>query len=180
MILILSFVVTSEAKEKISAFKKELNECFKTDFLKTQSTSLKSVYAELDKRFQLVTTELIARDTEFKENDETRKLKYAEKKLALYRVEDNELLVPINTDLRQKDRLIDTTISQLLIHATMISDYMKTKEVRAGQRFVTVTKADGEITALDISKLGQKKQLFCTRKIDEKGAHDICSCREPK
>ena len=179
-LILLTSSVVSGAKENISPLKKELLACFKEEFTGTKAQSLAKIYAEIEQKYQLQSTTLSAREVEFTENDESKKLRYLEQKLSLFRVLDDGSVKTIDNDLRQKERTIEATISQLLIHAKFQRDWTKTKEVRAGQRLLTIVRVDGEITSLIFAQELQKKQLFCTREVGPSGSRDICSCREPK
>jgi hypothetical protein len=179
-ILFQIFIFSAQAKENVSPFKKELLTCFKEEFTGSQANNLTSVYAELEKKYQLLSTTLLVRETEFKEQNETKRLKYADGKLKLFTVLDDETLKPSDNDLRQKDRTIEESISQLLIHANIQSDWMKTSETRAGHRLLTIVRTNGEIKSLQFEKISQKKQLFCNRETGKNESQGICSCRDPK
>lgn len=174
-ILFFSSAVFSFQK-KLPPFQKVLNDCFSTDFSSEKISSIPQLYNVIEKKFSLSSSVLLEREVLFKEKDDTRKLKFAGDQWALYRVQDDETLVAIDNGARQKNHAVELTLSQLLIHATVKSDWTKTKEVRSGQRIVTLSRQDAVIKTLQFQIWGQKKSLECA----PKEGSDICSCFDLK
>jgi hypothetical protein len=107
-----------------------------------------------------------------------RKLKFEEGKLSLYKISDdeNKALIPLDNEVRQKSLTIESYMSQLLIHADIRSDWMKSREQRSEHTSLLVTIADGAIKALQFEKKNLRKKLDC----NQMAGSDICSCTDTK
>ncbi len=175
-LLLTPFILAAPKKNKTSTFKKVLNECFAEEFSTEKLNKLSQVYDVLDRKYQLSSATLLERETVFKEDEQLKKLKFGEDKWTLYKVSDNEILSPLDSGMRQKKPTIEATLSELLIHAKLQSDWTITKELRQGQRILLITRLNKEITALEYKIWDQKKSLECVKQ--ERG--DVCSCRGSK
>lgn len=118
----------------------------------------------------------MAREVSYKLKDESRKLKYENGKVQLFKVSDDEdeRLIPVNNEVRQRSLTTEAYLTQLLLRADIRSDWMKMSEKRSGSTRVSVTTVDGEIKSLQIERAGLKKRLECTRSEDVEG----CTCSD--
>ena len=164
------------AKAKITSFKKTINTCFPGDFSGDKVETLDALYAAIEKNFILASANLEERETLFTDGDLNKKLKFEKDRWTVSKISDDGTITPIDSGLRQKKPSIELTLSEILLYKKIQSDWTKSKEVRAGQRIVLISRADGEIKALQLQKWQQKKRLECLR-VDKS---DICSCRPVK
>jgi len=165
----------SRAKEKPTLFQTTIQQCLpslKLELKKVQTLS--QLYASIEQKYLLTSSTVLAREVVFKDKYETKKLKYQNGQLTLYKIldEDDQRLVPIANDVRQKSATTESYLNQLLIRADIQSDWMQSKEFRSGSWVVIVTKEDQVLTGLKIESFDLKNKLECSQKT---GA-DVCSC----
>ncbi len=177
-IFIIFFDVQAKKNLKLSPFQKNIQRCLGETKNLDKMNSLQKIYDYISARNILVSSVVLEREVLFKEKNIQKKLKYVDGKLTLYKILNNEqdALVPIANDVRQKSLTIESYISQLLIHADVQYDWMKTQEQRSDRISVLLTVADREIKSLKIDLQSSKKKLDCSR---FEGS-DICSCTNSK
>ncbi len=162
----------------LTPFQKNIQNCLQDKIEVRPLSTLQKVFAAVSEKYLLLSSEILGREVLFKVKDETRKLRYENGKLQIYKIlEDEEgRSVPIDNEVRQKSLTIDSYMAQLLIHADIRSDWMKFSEKRSGSTFVVVTTSDGEIKSLVIERAALKKKLDC--KLTD--GVDSCSCSDLK
>lgn len=175
VILSSSLAVASRAKEKPTLFQTTIQQCLpslKLDLKKVQTLS--QLYTAIEQKYLLTSSTVLAREVVFKDKNETKKLKYQNGQLSMYKIldEEDQQLVPIANDVRQKSATTESYLNQLLIRADIRSDWMQSKEFRSGSWVVVVTKEDQILTGLKIESFDLKNKLECSQKT---GA-DVCSC----
>ncbi len=160
--------------QKLTPIQKNIQVCFQDNIDVTSLSSLQQIYDAVSKKYLLISSVVVGREVIYKVKDETRKLKYTDGKLRLYRIltEDEDRLVPLDNEVRQKSLTVESYLTQLLIHADIRSDWMKTRETRSGSTFVDITVADGEVRSLTVEREKIQKKLECSRN----ELSDICSC----
>ena len=178
-ILFLGFsAAAARKKAQLTPFEKNIQNCLQDDIDITGLNSLQKIYDAVSKKYLLISSVVLGREVLFKVKDETRKLKYQDGKLRLYKIltEDNDRALPIDNEVRQKSLTVESYLTQLLIHADIRSDWMKTRETHSGSTFVDIVVADGEMKSLLIEREKIKKKLECNRL----ESSDTCSCTDTK
>ncbi|MBC7420355.1 MAG: hypothetical protein H7328_06460 [Bdellovibrio sp.] len=175
-IIFSSIHIFAKTKNQATAFQKVLAECYSEDFPSEKINTIPELYNLIDQKFSLESANLEERETLFSEAGISKKLKFENDKWRLSKILPDETLETVDTGSRQKKPTIESTLNQLLIHAKIQSDWVKTKEIRAGQRIVLISRSGREIKSLQLQKWGEKKSLDCSRK----ESTDICSCRLAK
>lgn len=164
--------------QRVTPFQKTLKSCFSQDIETTHMKNIKHIYDELVQKFALISSVVEYREVLYKDLDVTKKLKYENGQLNLYKIsdEDNFQLIPLFNDTRQKSLTTESYLNQLLVKAEIKSDWMRTRELRAKSIQVLLTRMDQELTRLEVNLLGVGKKLICTKK----SSSDVCSCLATK
>ena len=168
-----SFFAFAAKKKNVLPFQQEVNSCFPKEFSNLDIKKISEVYSVIDQKYTLSRSTLLTQETVFKENQQLKKLSYVDSKLSLFRVDDKGVVELISTDARQKNLTIESSISQLLIHADIRSDFSKVKEARVQGWNLVVERSDRQIKRLQIEQEGRKNVLVCA----VENSTDICSCR---
>lgn len=181
LLFILLFSFSTEAarkKTKLTPFEKNIENCLQDGVDITGLTNLQKIYEAVSKKYLLISSVVLGREVLFKVKDESRKLTYQDGKLRLFKIltEEDDRAVPIDNEVRQKSLTVESYLSQLLIHADIRSDWMKTRETHSESTFVDITMADGEIKSLLIEREKIKKKLEC----NHTATSDNCSCTDIK
>lgn len=181
LILILFICETSFAEKKIqqkklTLFQKAIADCLGNDLVVQKLNKLSELYGAIEVRYPLVLSNVLEREVIFNEKKITKKLKLKDGKVLLFLVSEDQTLTPLNNEVRQKSLTIESYLNQLLIHADIKTDWMKTKEVRSGQSVVVISKDESSIKSLIFQKLDDSKTLDCSRE----QSVDICTCRSSK
>ncbi len=126
-------------------------------------TSLPKIYKYVSDRYLLLTSEIVAREVLYKLKNETRKLKFENGNVKLYKVleDEDDQLVPLNNEVRQRSLTSESYLAQLLLNADIRSDWTKMSEKRSGSTGVVLTSIDGEMKSLTIERSQLKKKLEC-------------------
>lgn len=162
--------------KKLTLFQKAIVDCLGEDPAFRKTNKLSELYRLIENKYPLSLSNALEREVTFKDKKVTKKLKLKDGKVLLFVVAEDGTLTPINNDVRQKSLTIESYINQLLIHANIQSDWMKTKEVRSEQSIVVISKDENAFKSLTFQKLGDSKTLDCSRE----GKIDICTCRNSK
>lgn len=162
--------------KKLTLFQKSIVDCLGDEIVVHKINKLSELYHAIEVRYPLVLSNVLEREVTFKEKKLTKKLKLRDGKVLLFLVKEDETLTPLNNDVRQKSLTIESYINQLLIHADIKTDWMKTKEVRSGHSVVVISKDETSFKSLSFQKLDDSKILDCSRE----QAIDICVCRASK
>lgn len=184
LFFVLSFFVfsfTTEASRKstkLTPFQQNIQDCLQDQVDGKEMISMQKVYDSVAKKYLLLSSEVIGREVSYKVKEESRKLKYEDGKVQLYKIleDEDDRMVPIDNDLRQKSLTVEAYMTQLLIHADVRSDWMKSSEKRAGGTSVLISTVDGEMKNLVIEREKMKKKLDCNR---SEGV-ESCSCIDLK
>lgn len=176
LIFISQFNVEARPPSILTPFQKNIQSCLQDGVDLKKVTTLAKIYSYISQKYFLISSEVMAREVSYKLKDESRKLKYENGKVQLFKVSDDEdeRLIPVNNEVRQRSLTTEAYLTQLLLRADIRSDWMKMSEKRSGSTRVSVTTVDGEIKSLQIERAGLKKRLECTRSEDVEG----CTCSD--
>lgn len=164
--------------QRVTPFQKTVKTCFSQDIETAHMKTIQHIYDELVQKFALISSVVEYREVLYKDLNVTKKLKYENGQLNLYKIsdEDNFQLTPLVNDTRQKSLTTESYLNQLLVKAEIKSDWMRTRELRAKSIQVLLTRMDQELTRLEVNLLGVGKKLICTKK----SSSDVCSCLATK
>lgn len=164
--------------EKLTPFQKNLKACLQDDIDVKLLNTMRKTYEAVSKKYLLLSSVVIGREVLYKIKDENRKLKYEDGKIRLFRVvtTEDDRLEPVDNEVRQKSLTVESYLTQLLIHADIRYDWMKSRETRSGSTFVDITTVDSEFKSLVVEREKSKKKLECNRS----DSSDICTCSEMK
>jgi hypothetical protein len=170
--------VQARRSGKHTPLQETISKCFKDQIEVKGLRSLKNIYDLISKKQLLVASVVLNREVLYKIKDESRKLKYEDGKLQIYKILDDQddQLSPIDNDVRQKSLTVEAYLSQLLLQADIRSDYMKIKETRISSTTVYVARQDDEIKTLVIENEKLQKKLDCSRSDNSV----VCSCSDIK
>lgn len=150
-------------KTILTPFQKNIQNCLRDEVDVKKLTSLPKIYKYVSDKYFLLSSEVLGREVLYKVKNETRKLKYENGKVQIFKIleEEDDQLVPINNEVRQRSLTTESYLTQLLLHADIRSDWMKLSEKRSGSTEVVVTTLDGQMKSLLIEKTQAKKKLEC-------------------
>lgn len=159
---------------ELTPFQKNVQTCLQGQVDPKKLTSLAKIYSFVSERYLLLSSEVLGREVLYKVKDERRKLRYENGKLQLFKFskDEDEVSIPLNNEVRQRSLTTEAYLTQLLLHADIRSDWMKSSEKRAGATHVILTTSDGEIKSLQIDRNELKKTLECART----DGVESCSC----
>lgn len=162
--LFFSSVAFSAGKKTVlTPFQKNIRECLQDNVDSQKLTSLLKIYNYVSDRYLLLSSEILVREVLYKMKNETRKLKFQNGKVQLFKVleDEDDQLVPVNNEVRQRSLTTESYLAQLLLNADIRSDWTQTSEKRSGSTGVVLTSIDGEIKSLIIERSQLKKKLEC-------------------
>lgn len=182
--LLIFFVVAAEAsqKKKLSPFQAKIDQCVASKFPVNKIDSSKKLYAALVENFSLQGSETTFREVIYKELGETRKLRFEDGMVRIFRIDEDESLSKLSTEelgykpsgsgARYRAKTPEARMNELLAKAEIKSDFAKTTEYRSKQVLLNISWSDNQIKEISADLPGGKK-LECQRKL----AADICECR---
>lgn len=159
------FVQAARKATGLSPFQKNVQSCLQDDVDAKKLNTVAKVYQYITEKYALASSEVVGREVLYKVKDESRKLKYENGKLQLFKIleDEDDRLVPVNNEVRQKSLTTEAYLTQLLLLADIRSDWMRTSEKRLGSTQVVITTMDGDIKTLQVEKNLLKKKLDCNR-----------------
>jgi hypothetical protein len=182
VILLLALGSHAVAKKKLSPFQAKIDQCVASKFLVSKIDNNKKLYAALVENFSLQGSETTFREVLYKEQGETRKLRFEDGVVRIFRVADDESLSKLSTEelsykpsgsgVRYRAQTPEARINELLAKAEIKSDFAKTTEYRSKQVLLNIVWTDNQIKEISADLPGGKR-LECQRK----QASDICECR---
>lgn len=158
-----SFASDASKKTVLTPFQKNIRDCLQGEVDSQKLTSLPKIYKYVSDKYLLLSSEIMAREVLYKLKNETRKLKFENGKVKLFKVleDEDDQLVPINNEVRQSSLTAESYLAQLLLNADIRSDWMQMSEKRSGSTEVVLTSVDGEMKSLIIERIKLKKKLEC-------------------
>lgn len=179
---------TKLKRSQLTPYQQSLVNCFQGQIDGTKLNTHAQLYRSIAGQYALVSSETVYREVEYAQNHDRRKLKYENRLLSLYSVNDEGAVSLVSTEnfsqrpelsplpdkLRQKRLSPEARIDQLLFRANIKSDYKKIREQRL-QRLVLNMSWSGEVLKnMTVEFVGEKKTLNCT----QVGSADICICKD--
>lgn len=165
LVFLFSTVVFGASKKKtvLTPFQKNIQDCLQDEVDVHKLTSLPKIYKYVSEKYLLISSEILAREVLYKVKNETRKLKFENGKVKLFKVleEEEDQLVPINNEVRQRSLTSESYLAQLLLNADIRSDWMQLTEKRSGSTGVITTSFNNEMRSLIIERTQLKKKLEC-------------------
>jgi len=174
-VFIFSFgVYGANRKAVLTPFQKNIQDCLQDEVDVKKLTSMPKIYKYVSDKYFLLSSEILGREVLYKVRNESRKLKFENGKVQLFKIleEEDDQLVAINNEVRQRSLTTESYLAQLLLHADIRSDWMKMSEKRSGSTEVVVTTLDGQMKSLLIEKTQAKKKLECL--VTDRA--ESCSC----
>ena len=181
LLLTVTAVFAGEKKTKLSPYQKHIDNCFKSQFSVAKMDTNKKLYRALNDNFALLGSETTFREVLYREGGEVRKLKYEDHLVRIFKVNEDESIKllseeelgykPSTIGARYKTATPEARLNELLIHAEIKTDYIKTREYRSKQVLLNIVWSDNQIKALS-AELPENKRLECQRK----DSLDICDC----
>lgn len=170
-------VYGNRKKTVLTPFQKNIQSCLQDEVDIKKMTSLVKIYRYVSDKYFLLSSELLGREVLYKMKNETRKLKFEDGNLQLFKIleEEDDRVVLLNNEVRQRSLTTEAYLAQLLIQADIRSDWMKMSEKRSDSTRVELTTFNGDIKALQIERTQLKKKLECglTGKIESCTCHDL-------
>ncbi len=182
ILLLVGAAHAQRMKLKESPFQQQIKKCFNDELSINKLNSMSLLYNEIQKKFSLITSETMQRETVYKQGAEKRKLKYDGNQIQIYSIDSEDLVQLIssenahennnNYELRYKKVNADSRMSQILFKGHIESDYILVNESRQRHLSMTISYTDKQITKLKVELLKLKKVLNCEKKLSV----DICTC----
>lgn len=171
-----SFAMGAGKKTFLTPYQKNIQSCLQDDVDPRKFTSLSKIYKYVSEKYLLLSSEVVAREVLYKVKDETRKLKFENGKVQLFKIleDKDDELAPINNDVRQRSLTTESYLAQLLLHADIRSDWMQMSEKRSGATLVVTSSFNNEMKSLTIERTQLKKKLECLLK----ELAPSCSCTD--
>jgi hypothetical protein len=176
IVLFSTLAYGTSKKNVLTPFQKNIRDCLQDDVDAQKLTSLSKIYKYVSEKYLLLSSEIVAREVLYKMKNETRKLKFENGKVHLFKVleDEDDQLMPINNEVRQRSLTTESYLAQLLLNADIRSDWTQMSEKRSGSTGVVLTSIDGEMKTLIVERTQLKKKLECL--LTERAPS--CSCSD--
>ena len=165
------------AKENVvplSLFQNQIKDC---DLVLSELQNIKSfsaLYAEIQKKYLIVSEKTLYRELTFQTKGENRKIKITNDNLEIFKVDRDDKLVKLGIDARHKLKTPQAQVSQLTLNAKIENDWIKSIETRENSLKIEIVRVDQKITQIKVSSLKSNSILDC----QIVNTSEVCLCNK--
>lgn len=174
LVFLLGSVAWSQvsATQKLSVLQGQIKGCGLDFSNLNKIANYNQLYAAIEKKYRLLSEKTVEREIVYRIRGENRKLKVIDDEISMYKFGDEDRVIPIQFDAKQKIKTIKGKVKQLILNSKVEDDWGRYFEQRDQGIQVEYRMHNSKISHIKVTLSNIKQALDCKMK----NGSQVCFC----